>query len=360
LLSDDDGGEFEGMLVAVLLPTAQQTREFARFLSARAMYRLGNDDVEGAMNDLLACHRLGRHYSKAPTLIEALVCYAIEGIATAGDFRLAHHAQLTAKQVNWYHDQLAKMPPLPEIARCLDVAERYMFLDCCVMMARKGPGALEFVDALAGGGGDAKAADNPVARLLARAAIDWDEPMKMANRYYDRMVAAAKLPTHEARAAANVDADEEVEKIVKSANNFSNIAATILGLKSPRKEIGKRIGGILAALLLPATSAASNAEDRTRMGIELSKLSYALSAYRTEQGKYPDKLSKLAPKYIKEIPQDRYSGDPLIYRRESGGYLLYSIGPNLKDDAGIGPFGDSRGPQDDLAVRSPEIMEEDE
>jgi hypothetical protein len=356
LLAGDD--EFGNMLIGVLLPTAMQTREFARLLSARAMYRLGGDDVEGAMNDLLACHRLARHYSKAPTLIEALVCYAIEGIASGGDFNLAHHAKLATKQTKWYHDQLAKMPPPPSVVRCLDICERYGYLDCAVMMARQGPGAFNVIDALAGGGGGGAKVDNPVTRLLARAAIDWDEPMKMGNQFYDRIVAAASLPTFKERAAAAEKIDEEFEKLAASAKDFSGIAASILGVKSARKEIGKKIGTILCALLLPATSAASNAEERIHVGIDLSKLSYAISAYRTEHGKYPDKLDELAPKYIKEVPQDRYSGEPLVYKRESGGYMLYSIGGNLKDDRGVGPFTDGRLPQDDLAVRSPEIMDD--
>ena len=342
LLGGDD--EFGNMLVGVLLPTAQQTREFARLLSARAMYRLGGEDVEGAMSDLLACHRLARHYSKAPTLIEALVCYAIEGIASGGDFNLAHHAKLTTKQAQWYHERLAKMPPPPSVVHCLDVCERYMFLDCAVMMARKGPGAFKMIDALAGGGGGGAKVDNPVTRLLARAAIDWDEPMKMGNQFYDRIVAAASLPSFKERAAAAAKIDEEFEKLAESSKDFSGIAASILGVKSARKEIGKKIGTILCALLLPATSAASNAEERIHVGIDLSNLSYAISAYRTEHGKYPDRLDELVPKYVKEVPQDRYSGEPLVYKRESGGYLLYSIGGNLKDDGGVGPFTDGRSP----------------
>lgn len=359
LLTNADGGKFDNMLVAVLLPTAQQTREFSRFLVARAMYRLGDSDAEGAMNDLLACHRLGRHYSKAPTLIEALVCYAIEGMATAGDFYLANHAKLTAKQVKWYHEQLAKMPPPPSVAHCIDVCERYMYLDCTVTMARTGPGALELIGALAGDGGEFKEADNPLTRLLARAAIDWDEPMKMGNRFYDRIVAAAKLPTYKERAEAAEAVQMDFEKLAKSGKDFSGLAASLIGLKSTRKELGKKIGAILCALLLPATSVASRAEDRTYVGIELSKLSFALSAYRTEQGGYPNKLSELAAKYIDKIPRDRYSGEPLIYRRKSGGYLLYSVGPNLKDDGGFGPFNSGRDSQDDLAVRSAGIMGED-
>ena len=50
-------------------------------------------------------------------------------------------------------------------------------------------------------------------------------------------------------------------------------------------------------------------------------------------------------------PQDRFSGKALIYRPAVKGYLLYSVGPNGKDEGGQG-YGDMP-PGDDQSVRMP-------
>ena len=64
------------------------------------------------------------------------------------------------------------------------------------------------------------------------------------------------------------------------------------------------------------------------------QLAFALAAYRHQHGAYPNDLAKLAPKYIDTIPTDPFTGGDLHYRLEDGGYLLYSVGPNGKDDGG--------------------------
>lgn len=354
LLAGDD--DFSGMLVAILLPTAQQTREFARFLAARAMYRVAKDDVDGAMKDLLACHRLARHYSRAPTLVEALVCYAIDGVASAGDFNLSHHAKLTAKQARWYQDQLNKMPPPPSTADCIDISERYMYLDCAVMLARKGPGGLKELGGMAGVRDEAGGAFAFFGKLLRRAAIDWNEPLKMGNDLYDRMAVAARLPTYKERMAAGNKIEEELKQLAVSARDVSGLAASFFSLRSMRSEVGRKIGAVLCSLIMPAISAASHAEDRTLMNNELSQVAVALSAHRNEKGKYPDKLAELVPDFIKAIPADRYSCEGLIYKRGRSGYLLYSVGRNLQDDGGS----DIASKNPDVSVRSPEYPRDSE
>jgi hypothetical protein len=42
----------------------------------------------------------------------------------------------------------------------------------------------------------------------------------------------------------------------------------------------------------------------------------------------------LAPEYFPGPVQDPFDGQPLRYRGNGSGYVLYSIGPDLKDDSG--------------------------
>ncbi len=61
----------------------------------------------------------------------------------------------------------------------------------------------------------------------------------------------------------------------------------------------------------------------------------ALRAYKLEHGIYPATLSALAPSYLKAVPNDPFAlSGPLSYSRTASGFLLYSVGPDGKNDGG--------------------------
>ncbi len=62
----------------------------------------------------------------------------------------------------------------------------------------------------------------------------------------------------------------------------------------------------------------------------------AIEAYRLEHGQYPRSLDALVDgKYISRVPTDPFTdGKPFIYRRSGKKYIVYSVGPNMKDDGG--------------------------
>lgn len=62
----------------------------------------------------------------------------------------------------------------------------------------------------------------------------------------------------------------------------------------------------------------------------------ALEAYRSETNTYPETLSALVPDYLPEVPADPCSaeGESIVYRRNGGGYHLYSRGFDGDDDGG--------------------------
>lgn len=63
--------------------------------------------------------------------------------------------------------------------------------------------------------------------------------------------------------------------------------------------------------------------------------SLALFAYKAEHGTYPASLNALTPKYLKMIPDDPFAiSSPLCYKPTNTKYMLYSIGPDGKDDGG--------------------------
>jgi hypothetical protein len=77
----------------------------------------------------------------------------------------------------------------------------------------------------------------------------------------------------------------------------------------------------------------------------------ALGAHFADEKKYPEKLTGLVPKYLKQHPDDSFSGKAMVYRRTDNGYPLYSVGPNGKEDGGSLLTDEPRG--DDIGVRVP-------
>jgi hypothetical protein len=58
----------------------------------------------------------------------------------------------------------------------------------------------------------------------------------------------------------------------------------------------------------------------------------ALRMYHLDHGQFPERLEDLVPDYLPAVPEDPFSGHPLVYRRQADGYVLYSVG--LEKNAG--------------------------
>lgn len=96
----------------------------------------------------------------------------------------------------------------------------------------------------------------------------------------------------------------------------------------------------LAHLMLPVLDRALLAAEKNRASLHLLRLELALQEYHGRHGKYPETLTALVPEILPVVPDDPYSGQPFRYQTGAGGYSLYSVGPDLKDDHGTPLLGD--------------------
>lgn len=63
----------------------------------------------------------------------------------------------------------------------------------------------------------------------------------------------------------------------------------------------------------------------------------AVARHRLATGRWPESLEALVPGALARVPADPFDGRPLRYRAGPAAALVYSIGPDLKDDAGAPP-----------------------
>lgn len=327
-----------GLLSGGFFTSAGGIRSGAEVLVCRAMMRLKAGDADGAWQDLLTCHRLGRLFGQGGSLIEHLVGFALEAIAMSGELVFVSQAKLSAAQLAACQADLGRLRPPGRVADKVDLAERLGILDGIQQLARDGPDS-EIAEMTA-------AAEMSAVDRWAGQGTDWDAAMRHVNQTYDRMTSALRLPDWPARAAAMEALSHELDTAVGEAGRDRR--AAVLPSRTGRAELIARVG---VSFTLGSFSKLAMAEARIAQQHRNVTIAVALAAHRLDHGTYPETLAALAPKYLPEVPADLCSGEPLKYQRTAAGYFLYSIGPNRQDDGGRTFDSDPKG--DDLVIEMP-------
>ena len=100
---------------------------------------------------------------------------------------------------------------------------------------------------------------------------------------------------------------------------------------------------IMSGLLLPALEKYLLRDANHRASVRTALVGIAVERFRlAHDGTAPGDLSSLVPIYLDRVPADPYDGLPLRYKLLDRGYVVYSIGPDSKDDGGVEP---PRGPK---------------
>jgi hypothetical protein len=60
----------------------------------------------------------------------------------------------------------------------------------------------------------------------------------------------------------------------------------------------------------------------------------AAERFRIQNKDWPPNLQALAPKYLAEVPLDPFTGTPLLFKKQPEGLVIYSVGPDGRDDGG--------------------------
>jgi hypothetical protein len=106
---------------------------------------------------------------------------------------------------------------------------------------------------------------------------------------------------------------------------------------------------IMAKMMLPAFSRVAQKTAFAQSEVDMAMISCALERYRLAEGRYPDALNDLVPRFAARLPHDIINGQPMKYRRtEDGRFVLYSVGWNEKDDGGIVAATKTKPPRQDV------------
>lgn len=335
-------------LIACLLPHDTQIRDAAVALAARAMLNLGGGTTSDAWHDSMACHRLARLTSSGPFLIDTLVGYAVEGLATSGDAVFFHRAKLSRAELTATGDDLRKLRRFPEVSATFDTGERFIFLDAVQRVSQEG---LSAVAELTGAPNAKDSASVKLLNSIGEGGVDWDVVFQTGNRWYDRLFQADRIDDPRKRRQALQAFENDLHELHGKTMSLQGFAVDFLTKGTPSNLLSPRVGAVFVLLLMPAMHAAQLARDRIELVGEMDRVACALAMYRSDHGSYPAKLDAIVPEYIAEIPDDIFTDKPtpIRYRREGEAYAMWTVHLNGIDDNGRGTDDDPSG--DDYVLR---------
>jgi hypothetical protein len=91
---------------------------------------------------------------------------------------------------------------------------------------------------------------------------------------------------------------------------------------------------VYVRLVVPAVTRVGESVARNQAWLRCTVVAIATERYRLAHNHWPESLQQLVPDFLQEVPLDPYDGKPLRYRRLQDGVVIYSIGPDEKDDGG--------------------------
>ena len=108
------------------------------------------------------------------------------------------------------------------------------------------------------------------------------------------------------------------------------------GIDAQKETIQIVKGNILLEGSPPAFSRITAQSYRNKAAVEAVLTIITILRYNQETGDYPDNLAKLTEAgFLKALPIDPYSDQPLVYKKTDNNFLLYGVGENFKDDGGM-------------------------
>ncbi len=311
-------GVNEPRLMSVRLPDLSALRDLSRVGLWRSRQHISQGRTAEALEDCLTVARAARHWQQSGTVVEQLVALSMARMAEEEILRIGDRQGLSAMELADLQRRLAAL--YPQRFPLVDVqSERLVFLDVVQHV---------FTDAGLGGGHVIPAA---TAGLLGQAMHEeYGEVAEIPFLWTTLSMLHAGRDETVAKAEAIFTHQRELSLLSlyeKRARQATAIAQMVTSL--PRHRYA------LIQAMVPALDRVMELGFRGRALHEATLTVLALQRYRQEKGSYPPSLDELkAGGYLDALPADPYSDKPLSYKAANGGFVLYSLGPDFRDDGG--------------------------
>ncbi|MCC6232730.1 MAG: hypothetical protein IT580_08805 [Verrucomicrobiales bacterium] len=291
---------------AALLPHLASLKRSVTHLKLRAVAHLAEQQPDAALADTQLALRLSDLLADEPILISLLVRVAMDRITLQAIWEGCREGGWNEAQLRSLQESLATRSHVAAFARALR-GEGALARVTYDLVIRNPKEALDY-------GQDAQAGELSGFALFVRwAPRGWIRLNEVSHlRYLDAFTAQISADTPFTQSPAEEGAQDAL--LQKYAS-------------------GRTIDRVVARMYAPVVSTRKlhEAEAWNRLAL----VGLALERHRLAEGRYPEHLDALSPKYLATVPRDPMDGQPLRYRRSGEkGFTLYSLGLDLRDDQG--------------------------
>jgi len=306
-------GAKEPRLMSVRLPDLSALRDLSRVGLWQSRRHISQGRTVGALEDCLAVARAGRHWQQSATVVEQLVALSMIRVAEEEIVRIIHRQALSATELADLQRQLAALYP-QRFPLVNTQAEHLLFLDVVQhMFTDGGPGGGHLVPAAAPllVGEYREMAETPFFwTRLSMLHAGRNETVAKAEAIFDHQKELSLLSPYERRARQVTTISQMIESL-------------------PRDRYA------LVRAMLPALDRVMELGYRGRALHEATLTILVLQRYRQEKGSYPAALDELKRAgYLDALPADPYGAQSLSYQVTNDSFVLYSLGPDFRDDGG--------------------------
>lgn len=301
------GGRYQVTIItpaiSVLLPELSKYRQVAQLLEASCSLDAEMGDMSACAKDLDGLYRLARLFDGGyQFLISALVKFSIEAQHLLWIERVINRIGLDAADLKKIQEQIELIQVSPDLQRAM-MSERVMFIDT-YQWARSGTGGgIAALSGLTTGGTGVGVPLNLWQYIPALPSLDATYGLGM----YAELVEATQEPGPQ---SLNRAKQAGFKAMLAPAYHF--YSRIMLPSLSRSVELWLRGVGTKRAMI------AALASER----------------YRLANGKWPESLTGLVPKYLKAVPVDPFDDAPIRYAVTTEGINVWCIGEDLKDDGG--------------------------
>ncbi len=281
--------------IEMLLPELGNLRTMARLLSLDARVKTAQSDGAGAVRDINTMFRMAEHCSEDPILVSLLVAMALDNTASN-----TLEAVLTTRKLS--EGDLA-------VVRIGDAICYNRLLKRALIMEEAF--GLSILHQLLADDLDLKA----LAEIGAIVPLN-SRPLYVLFLFQTDLAAYRRFLGRYQQLGS--------EPYYRTKDRWDNFEEEF--------ETGPR--GLLTTMLVPALSRCAEAVAQADARRRVARLGLAMARYRAENEKFPEKLDGLVPKFITAVPRDPFDGKPLRLKQTADGPIVYSIGPDQKDDGG--------------------------
>lgn len=312
----------------ILLPQLAVVKRTVQLLRLKASAELAAGHSEQALQDILLMLRLVNASKDEPTLISQLVRVACLEITFQPIWEGLAERRWSEHQLQTLQARLEQFDFITDLKLALESEKVWGNVTVGLVRDKRTPG---YLLSLLESEGKAEPWQKEADRVLVKAPRDWfDQEQRNYNQLFDeRLLKGFDIA---ARRVYPRVADENVHLMEKALRNKNTVIKDHL-------VFAKAFLGALTRVHLKLAG--------TQGYADLATVACALERYRLGHGQYPDTLGALVPRFLKQVPHDLITGQPLHYQRTDDGlFLLYSVGWNENDDGGELAFlASGRGPE---------------